>query len=168
MKLKLPHKIIIGIGSFLLIYGATFAGLKILDKQKVAEVNIDVSSGEVSVHNAYMETADGFYVGEIIGNTFEGKGQYNFLSGEIYTGDWLNSKMDGDGRMVFEGVGIYDGEYTDSLRGGYGVFTWNNGDVYKGVWQEDKMNGKGEYTFADGSVLSGTFANNRIEAASLR
>ena len=97
MKLKLPHKIIIGIGSFLLIYGATFAGLKILDKQKVAEVNIDVSSGEVSVHNAYMETADGFYVGEIIGNTFEGKGQYNFLSGEIYTGDWLNSKMDGDG-----------------------------------------------------------------------
>ena len=130
MKLKTPHKIIIGIGSFLLVYGATFAAFKVMEKTKGVEVNVNALSGEITEHKTYTETADGSYIGDIIDGIFEGKGQFNFLSGEIYAGDWLESKMDGEGKMIFNGVGVYDGEYTDSKRGGYGTFTTT--DTYQG------------------------------------
>ena len=153
-------------GCFMVAFGVSFAFFHTYDGKNQYE-NGDFPVGEKTTFNAYMETIDGAYIGELDDEKFWGSGEFDFLSGEIYCGQWKDSKMSGTGTMVFDGVGTYTGEYSDSERAGQGTFTWDNGDQYAGGWQEDMMFGQGTYTFANGDYAEGQFAGNRIQNGTL-
>lgn len=108
-----------------------------------------------------IETAGGTYDGTLLGDYFEGRGNFRFINGEAYAGTWEDSYMSGEGTLTYPEVGTYSGEMSSSVRSGHGVFTWDTGDIYEGQWSDDLMSGEGEYRFADGSVFKGEFVDNQ-------
>ena len=114
-----------------------------------------------------IENEYGTYSGSLIGDLFSGKGNFEFLSGELYTGEWKESVMSGSGVTIFPEVGEYSGGMSESKRNGKGSFTWYSGEKYEGNWENDAMSGKGKYTFLNGGVFEGTFKNNKPVSGTL-
>ena len=108
-----------------------------------------------------VENEYGTYDGALIGDLFQGKGSFRFLTGQVYAGSWQESQMSGNGTLVFPGIGTYTGEMTDSVRNGHGSFEWKSGERYEGGWKDDQMTGEGSYTFSENCTLTGTFENGR-------
>ena len=150
-------KSIISFIVFLLVF---FAALGLIHSERNPSTRMPDVQADLEWHGR-VENEYGTYNGALIGDLFEGKGRFSFLSGETYTGDWDDSYMEGTGITVFPGVGEYSGEMRDSKRNGKGTFKWYSGDVYEGIWKDDEMSGTGRYTFSDGSLFEGEFENNR-------
>lgn len=143
---------------FALVFVLTYTMLLWVDQLPQSET----LSGEEIAFKSYTETIDGAYIGEFLGDEFNGKGQFDFVSNEIYVGEWSESQMTGDGKMIFPSVGTYQGEYAQFARNGKGTFNWDNGDQYEGEWTNDKISGEGTYTYADGNYLKGEFNENKF------
>lgn len=157
---KKYQNILLVIGIFIVAFALSFVAMYFYDERSKTNTLL----GAEFMYNGYIETIDGVYIGGIYEDSFEGSGQFNFITGEIYSGKWSESNMSGSGKMIFEGIGIYEGAYSFSKREGDGTFLWDNGDEYVGEWSEDKINGKGKYTFANGNYITGVFRNNKIHS----
>lgn len=157
-ELKRYQKALILAITFISVFALTFTVLYFYDDFPT----LNGTAGKKLNYNGYVETIDGTYLGELYGDSFNGTGQFDFLSGEIYTGSWKDSAMSGSGKMTFKGIGTYDGTYIDSKRVGKGTFVWENGDKYDGEWADDKINGDGTYTFANGNYVKGSFEKNKV------
>ena len=126
------------------------------------------------------------YVGEVHGQSFNGKGKMFWKStGNTYEGDWVYDYRTGKGRFTwadgtyhegdfvrgkYEGYGIhtytdggkYEGQFHDDKRNGKGKMTWPNGDTYVGDWVENFRTGKGRYVWANGACYEGDFARGKF------
>lgn len=126
------------------------------------------------------------YVGEVHGQSFNGKGKMFWKStGNTYEGDWVYDYRTGKGRFTwadgtyhegdfvrgkYEGYGIhtytdgckYEGQFHDDKRNGKGKMTWPNGDTYVGDWVENFRTGKGRYVWANGAYYEGDFARGKF------
>ena len=126
------------------------------------------------------------YVGEVHGQSFNGKGKMFWKStGNTYEGDWVYGFRTGKGRFTwadgtyhegdfvrgkYEGYGIhtytdggkYEGQFHDDKRNGKGKMTWPNGDTYVGDWVENFRTGKGRYVWANGAYYEGDFARGKF------
>lgn len=126
------------------------------------------------------------YVGEVHGQSFNGKGKMFWKStGNTYEGDWVYDYRTGKGRFTwadgtyhegdfvrgkYEGYGIhiytdggkYEGQFHDDKRNGKGKMTWPNGDTYVGDWVENFRTGKGRFVWANGAYYEGDFARGKF------
>ena len=134
----------------------------------------------------YRYSNGDLYVGEVHGQSFNGKGKMFWKStGNTYEGDWVYDYRTGKGRFTwadgtyhegdfvrgkYEGYGIhiytdggkYEGQFHDDKRNGKGKMTWPNGDTYVGDWVENFRTGKGRYVWANGAYYEGDFARGKF------
>ena len=134
----------------------------------------------------YRYSNGDLYVGEVHGQSFNGKGKMFWKStGNTYEGDWVYDYRTGKGKFTwadgtyhegdfvrgkYEGYGIhtytdggkYEGQFHDDKRNGKGKMTWPNGDTYVGDWVENFRTGKGRYVWANGAYYEGDFARGKF------
>jgi hypothetical protein len=119
---------------------------------------------KAEANEGYKEMRSGAYLGDLVAATFQGKGRFEFRSGETYTGEWSQGFPHGEGMFYYNNAGIYKGRFADGMRSGNGTFTWPEGFVYQGNWRSDKPSGEGTLASPEGLVLVGTFdGNGQIE-----
>jgi hypothetical protein len=146
---------------FFIVAGLVFGGIfYIVRSRTVPERYLARRTAEAE--EASREIPSGFYRGTLAAGTFQGKGHFEFRTGETYTGDWNNGVPQGEGVFQYKNDGVYKGHFLDGMRSGKGDFTWPDGSLYQGNWENDKLSGEGSLTFPDGLVLSGTFAGNGL------
>jgi hypothetical protein len=52
-----------------------------------------------------------------------------------YSGHWVEGKRQGKGQMNYMSGNIYKGEWKDNARNGYGIMSWINAkQEYRGEW----------------------------------
>lgn len=146
--------------SFIVFCVAFAAALGIIYYQANPAVRLSDEQLALEWHGR-IENEFGTYSGTLLGDLFDGKGDFEFLSGETYTGDWQDSLMSGNGVVTFPEIGSYTGKMNGSKRNGQGTFVWLSGDMYEGNWENDAMSGKGKYTFSNGGTFDGTFESNK-------
>ena len=95
------------------------------------------------------------------GNCENGKGLYEYKSGEKYNGEWLNGKHSGQGTLTTKDY-KYEGEWSNGKPHGQGTETWANGDKYVGEWKDYKFHGKGTFTFIEGQIETGNWKENNL------
>ena len=104
------------------------------------------------------------YVGEMRGDSREGKGLYLFESGDIYYGNWDNNNMHGAGLYVFKNGDSYEGELSSGLKHGHGRNEYASGNVYEGSWIDNYKRGLGVVSYKNGTIFVGEFFGNQKPA----
>ncbi len=97
-------------------------------------------TSQINQFYSVVDSYGGKYFGSLIDMSYNGNGEFQYLSG-----------------------GYYEGEFANSQREGNGTFHWKNGDTYVGTWSGDQML-SGTYTFANGNFYKGEFNNNRFSS----
>ena len=100
--------------------------------------------------------------GCISGDCVNGKGTYNFRSGDKYVGQWKNKKINGLGTYTYAEGHKYVGEFKDGKKHGQGTYTFPDGEKYVGEWKNDMKNGFGTWTHPEGDKYVGEWKNDRI------
>jgi hypothetical protein len=108
------------------------------------------SNGEITI-----------YEGETLNGYRNGKGKYNWTTGEKYEGEWKDDKANGIGIYTYPNGSKYEGQLSDGKKNGNGMLTDINGDKYEGEWKGDLRNGQGTYTWSSGSKYVGQFRDDK-------
>ena len=99
------------------------------------------------------------YNGEWKDEKFNGKGTYTYANGNKYVGEFKNGIRNGKGTDTYANGNKYIGEYKDGKQNGLGTYTYGKGewegDEYVGEWKDNLEHGKGTYTWANGLMWSG-------------
>ncbi len=101
------------------------------------------------------------YEGETLNGYRNGKGTYNWTTGEKYEGEWKDDKANGIGIYTYPNGSKYEGQLSDGKKNGNGILLDNNGDKYEGEWNGDLRNGQGIYYWSNGSKYEGQFSNDK-------
>ncbi|WP_396167610.1 LamG-like jellyroll fold domain-containing protein [Flavobacterium sp.] len=101
------------------------------------------------------------YEGETFNGYRNGKGTYNWTTGEKYDGEWKDDKPNGLGIYTYPNGSKYEGQLSDGKKNGNGILTDINGDKYEGEWKGDLHNGQGTYTWSRGSRYVGQFRDDK-------
>ena len=92
----------------------------------------------------------------------DGKGSYEWASGNKFVGEWVNGNRHGKGVFTWANGNKYVGDFLDGKRTGKGTFTWANGDRYVGDFYENLRTGKGIYIWATGGKYEGNFIDGKF------
>lgn len=143
------------------IYAIVYVNLK--NRQKKNNM-IPLAHNRV---RSYVEKRDGFYVGDLLKDKFDGKGLYKLNTGDQYSGRWKKGQPDGEGVLELKNIGNYKGYFKNGIREGQGTFTWIDGTIYRGEWSNDQIEGDGELTYKNGTIIQGSFEGNEVSNANL-
>lgn len=161
IKLKNVIMAVIVICVSLVIYVSVYDQLKASQERKNA---IPLANTRVQ---SYVEKRDGFYVGDLLKDKFDGKGLYKLQTGDQYSGKWKQGVPNGEGVLKLKDVGEYNGAFKNGKREGQGTFTWLDGTIYEGEWNDDEIEGNGTLTYKNGTVIEGSFKDNNVDDAEL-
>lgn len=106
-----------------------------------------------------IETAFGYYNGEVENGIPNGNGTLNYYNGDIYTGEFSGGKRNGKGKTTFKAGGSYDGEYANDVMSGNGVMIYANGDVISGEFKNNLPNGSCKVSYSDGTEYTGNLTD---------
>ena len=95
--------------------------------------------------------------------SFKGKVEYRYPNGDLYVGEVHGQSFNGKGKMFWKSTGnTYEGDWVYDYRSGKGRFTWANGNYYEGDFVSDKRTGKGRYVWASGCYYEGDFVDGNF------
>ena len=103
------------------------------------------------------------YVGEVHGQSFNGKGKMFWKStGNIYEGDWVYGFRTGKGRFTWADGTYHEGDFVRGKYEGYGIHIYTDGYKYEGQFKDGKRHGKGVLTAPDGTAIEYYYENDKI------
>ncbi|HEX4858923.1 MAG TPA: caspase family protein [Usitatibacteraceae bacterium] len=102
------------------------------------------------------------YTGEFKENRKDGRGAYQWSSGDKFDGDFVDDEPNGRGIWDFANGDRYEGEVVKGKINGKGTLTNKNGDRYTGTFQNGLQHGKGIYQFANGDKYEGGMNQGRM------
>lgn len=95
------------------------------------------------------------YIGELKGDSRDGRGKLVFTGGDIYEGEWRDDKQHGKGKMIWSNGANYIGFFDKDQKSGIGEYVWPDGACYLGEWRDNQFYGYGKYRWTDGRVYNG-------------
>jgi hypothetical protein len=113
----------------------------------------------------YQYDSGNKYGGDFRKGVPHGKGTVYFSNGNRYNGDWLAGTREGIGIYYFSGGNVYTGSFKKNRFHGQGTMTFSSGNKYIGQWENDQPNGAGQFFFASGDRYEGNFKNGKFEGA---
>ena len=103
------------------------------------------------------------YVGEVHGQSFNGKGKMFWKStGNTYEGDWVYDYRTGKGRFTWADGTYHEGDFVRGKYEGYGIHIYTDGYKYEGQFKDGKRHGKGVLTAPDGTAIEYYYENDKI------
>ena len=103
------------------------------------------------------------YVGEVHGQSFNGKGKMFWKStGNTYDGDWVYDYRTGKGRFTWADGTYHEGDFVRGKYEGYGIHIYTDGYKYEGQFKDGKRHGKGVLTAPDGTAIEYYYENDKI------
>ena len=103
------------------------------------------------------------YVGEVHGQSFNGKGKMFWKStGSTYEGDWVYGYRTGKGRFTWADGTYHEGDFVRGKYEGYGIHIYTDGYKYEGQFKDGKRHGKGVLTAPDGTAIEYYYENDKI------
>lgn len=111
-----------------------------------------------SIINSKLTFSWGYYIGEIVDQKMNGKGELTWTSTHFksnkYIGEFKNDKLWGKGVYYFTKYGYrYEGEFKNDKKWGHGILYFKNGDRFEGTFVKDMKDGEGiHYYCKDGRV----------------
>ena len=103
------------------------------------------------------------YVGEVHGQSFNGKGKMFWKStGNTYEGDWVYDYRTGKGRFTWADGTYHEGDFVRGKYEGYGIHIYTDGYKYEGLFKDGKRHGKGVLTAPDGTAVEYYYENDKI------
>jgi hypothetical protein len=103
------------------------------------------------------------YAGDFRKGYPHGKGAVYFINGNRYNGDWVMGVREGTGIFYFSAGNVYTGTFRKNRFNGQGTMTFTSGNKYTGNWENDQPNGSGVFYFAGGDRYEGAFRNGNFE-----
>lgn len=114
----------------------------------------------------YFKFLQGYeYVGNCLGNKFNGEGSLFYPSGKIITGEWKDYDIVGKGKIEYPSGEVYYGEIKDLKKHGKGYLFFNDGSKYVGEFKEGQINGYGSYFVNEEPLETGNWVNGELESA---
>ena len=102
------------------------------------------------------------YVGEVHGQSFNGKGKMFWKStGNTYEGDWVYDYRTGKGRFTWADGTYHEGDFVRGKYEGYGIHIYTDGYKYEGQFKDGKRHGKGVLTAPDGTAVEYYYENDK-------
>ena len=103
------------------------------------------------------------YVGEVHGQSFNGKGKMFWKStGNTYEGDWVYDYRTGKGKFTWADGTYHEGDFVRGKYEGYGIHIYTDGYKYEGQFKDGKRHGKGVLTAPDGTATEYYYENDKI------
>ena len=101
--------------------------------------------------------------------SFKGKVEYRYSNGDLYVGEVHGQSFNGKGKMFWKSTGnTYEGDWVYDYRSGKGRFTWANGNYYEGDFVSDKRTGKGKFVWTNGCYYEGDFVDGNFNGYGVR
>ena len=116
-----------------------------------------------SINQNYIFSNGDYYIGPIINNLPNGKGQRFTKKGVLrYDGEFVNGFAHGKGKLIWDDGGYYIGDWVNNKRNGKGQMFYKNGKIkYDGDFINDKYEGKGKYIYENGEYYIGQWSNGQ-------
>jgi hypothetical protein len=105
------------------------------------------------------------YSGDFKKGLSHGKGTLYFANGNRYTGDWMQGWREGLGIYYFTNGNTFTGNFKKNRFNGGGSMTFQSGNKFVGNYENDLPNGTGTFYFASGDRYEGNFKNGKYEGA---
>ncbi len=138
---------------FLKKHGANAESYKSYTDQFGNKVRIVGSTGEFEVKTGFWGWTTA---------SFKGKVEYRYSNGDLYVGEVHGQSFNGKGKMFWKSTGnTYEGDWVYDYRSGKGRFTWANGNYYEGDFVSDKRTGKGKYVWPNNGYHEGDFVDGK-------
>ena len=109
-----------------------------------------------------LESENGFYIGEVVGGNMEGKGDFNWKTGDKYSGEWRNNLRSGKGTYSWADGDRYEGEWKNHMQEGRGLFYWSNGNRFEGLCLNGLRHGKGIFYSKNGKIERQEWKNGKL------
>ena len=94
--------------------------------------------------------------------SFKGKVEYRYPNGDLYVGEVHGQSFNGKGKMFWKSTGnTYEGDWVYDYRSGKGRFTWADGTYHEGDFVRGKYEGYGIHTYTDGYKYEGLFKDGK-------
>lgn len=87
------------------------------------------------------------YTGQWANDLQQGRGVYNYPSGDTYNGDWKSGLRHGVGILQEKDRSVYEGEWFADKPHGFGVLDYPNGDHFEGAWVDGLKEGQGVHFY---------------------
>ena len=87
----------------------------------------------------------------------------NLERGESYVGRMVNDQPQGRGNKTFQNGSVYEGEFKNGKIHGQGIFRLANGDIFKCTFDNGKASGSGTVEYQNGEVYTGAFKNGQAD-----
>lgn len=86
------------------------------------------------------------YIGEFLGNKFEGYGKISYRGGFVYQGEFRGGEFGPFGKCIYSDGSYYIGEFKDGVRSGKGILYCNEYKII-GHWRGDRLEGEAVIQF---------------------
>jgi hypothetical protein len=109
----------------------------------------------------YLEEESSTYEGQFEDGCKEGFGVEHFDTCDRYLGEYVGDKFDGQGKYLWADGASYIGQFKEGYRDGYGQ--WHSGgqtQTFVGFYTRDKKQGSGRYSWSNGCTYDGNFDND--------
>ena len=118
------------------------------------EMPSDATSG------IFVSEDKGQYIGEFVGERFQGRGLRILPDQSTHVGMWEGSRAHGIGAYEDSRGVSYRGEWAKGSRHGLGKLTEASGDVYIGQFKDNRKHGLGRLMLASGQVRDATWSKD--------
>ena len=101
--------------------------------------------------------------------SFKGKVEYRYPNGDLYVGEVHGQSFNGKGKMFWKSTGnTYEGDWVYDYRTGKGRFTWADGTYHEGDFVRGKYEGYGIHIYTDGYKYEGQFKDGKRHGKGIR
>ena len=118
------------------------------------ELPSDATSG------MFVSEDKGQYIGEFVGERFQGRGLRLLPDQSIHAGMWEGSRAHGIGASLDSKGVSYRGEWVKGSRHGLGRLAEPSGDVYLGQFKDNRKHGIGRLVLASGQARDATWSKD--------